>query len=218
VNVYCRFNTTNEDSVKGNCVSGQVYADVSMDTSTFEDEGTHWATRRHITEDSRPQRNCYHTPDLTQIDWCLTFTWMIQACGLDQGVGEIKQLSTVPILAPTEISAGTDTHTHTHTHTYIYIYIYRMFSLKVDRILIWVIYLLRFKTCYITQLNYIYSKCWKWCPFISMHLSTRFTMFLATFLSVLLFFNHFRNSNFYWRLPSKFFKKTLYTVGVRHRF
>jgi len=37
---------------------------------------------------------------------------------------------------------------------------------------------------YITQLTCIYSKCWKWCPFISMHLSTRFTMFLTTFLSV----------------------------------
>ena len=67
----------------------------------------------------------------------------------------------------------------------------QVFNLKVDRILIWVIYLPRFKTCYITQLTCIYSKCWKWCPFISMHLSTRFTTFLATFLSVLSFFNHF---------------------------
>ena len=92
------------------------------------------------------------------------------------------------------------------------------FNLKVDRILIWVIYLLRFITCYITQLTCIYSKCWKWCPFISVHLATRFTMFLATFLSVLSFFNHFRKSTFYWRLPSKFFKATLSTVGVRHRF
>jgi hypothetical protein len=64
---------------------------------------------------------------------------------------------------------------------------YRKFNLKVDRILIWVIYLLRFTTCYITQLSCIYSNCWKWSPFISMHLSTRFTMFLATFLSVLSF-------------------------------
>ena len=31
-------------------------------------------------------------------------------------------------------------------------------------------------------------------------------------------FNHFRNSTFHWRLPSKFFKKTLSTVDVRHRF
>jgi len=82
---------------------------------------------------------------------------------------------------------------------YIYIYIY--------------IYI----TCYITQLTSIYSKCWKWYPFISIHLSTRFTMFLATFLSVLSFFNHFRNSTFYWRLPSKFFKETLSTLRVRHR-
>jgi len=96
--------------------------------------------------------------------------------------------------------------------------IYRVFNLKVNHILIWAIYLLRFTTCYITQLTCIYSKCWKWCPFISMHLSTRFTMFLATFLSVLSFFNHFRNSTFYWRLPSKFFKEPLPTVGVRHRF
>ena len=102
--------------------------------------------------------------------------------------------------------------------------IYRMFNLKVDRNLIWVIYLLRFTTCYIAQLTCIYSKFWKWCPFISMHLSTCFTMFLAIFLSVLSFtssvefFNHFRNSTFYWRLPSKFFKETLSTVGVRHRF
>jgi len=99
-----------------------------------------------------------------------------------------------------------------------YIYIYRVFNLKVDCIFLWVIYLLRFITCYVTQLTCIYSKCWKWCPFISMHLSTRFTMFLATFLIVLSFFNHFRNSTFYWRLPSKFFEETLHTVGVRHRF
>ena len=96
--------------------------------------------------------------------------------------------------------------------------IYRVFNLKVDHIFIWVIYLLRFTICYITQLTCIYSRCWKWCPFISVHLSTRFTMFLATFLSILSFFNHLRNSTFYWRLPSKFFKETLCTVGVRHRF
>jgi hypothetical protein len=66
-----------------------------------------------------------------------------------------------------------------------------------------------FTTCYITQLTWIYSKCWKWYPFISMHLSTRFTMFLL---------NHFRNSTFYWRLPSKIFNKTLSTVDVRHCF
>ena len=60
-------------------------------------------------------------------------------------------------------------------------------QLKGGPILIWVIYLLRFTTCYITQLTCIYSKCWKWCPLISMYLSTRFTMFLATFLSVLSF-------------------------------
>jgi len=63
------------------------------------------------------------------------------------------------------------------------LHIYRVFNLKVDRIFIWVIYLLRFTTCYITQLTCVYSKCWKWCPFISMHLSTRFTVFFATFLS-----------------------------------
>ena len=91
-------------------------------------------------------------------------------------------------------------------------------KLKSGPILIWVIYLLRFTTCYITQLTCIYSKCWKWCPLILMHLSTRFTMFLATFLSVLSFFNHFSNSTFYWRLPSKFFIETLSTVGIRHRF
>ena len=95
--------------------------------------------------------------------------------------------------------------------------VYTGVQLKSGPILIWLIYLLRF-TCYITQLTCIYSKCWKWCPFISMHLSTRFTMFLATFHSVLSFFNHFRNNTFYWRLPSKFFKETLSTVGVRHFF
>jgi len=87
--------------------------------------------------------------------------------------------------------------------------LYRVFNLKVDRILIWVIYLLRFTTYHITELTCIYSKCWKWCPFISMHLSTRFTMFLATFLSVLLFFNHFRNSTFYW--PSVFPRNFVYS-------
>ena len=65
--------------------------------------------------------------------------------------------------------------------------IIQVFNFKVDRILIWVIYLLRFTTCYITQLTCIYSKCWKWCKFISVHLSTHFTMFLANFLSVLSF-------------------------------
>jgi hypothetical protein len=54
-------------------------------------------------------------------------------------------------------------------------------------------------TTHITQLTWIYSKCWKWCPFISVHLSIRFTMFLL---------NHFRNSTFYWRLPSKLSNKT----------
>jgi len=96
--------------------------------------------------------------------------------------------------------------------------LYRVFNVKVDRILIWVIYLLRFTRCYITQLTCVYSMCWKWCRLISLHLSTRFTMFLTTFLSVLYFFNHFCNNTFYWRLPSKFFKGTLSTVGVRHRF
>jgi len=88
---------------------------------------------------------------------------------------------------------------------------YRMFNLKGDRILTRVIYLLRFTTCYITQPTCIYSKCWKWCPFISMHLSTRFTMFLSTFLTVLSFFNHFRNSTFYWRLTSIFQRNFVYS-------
>jgi hypothetical protein len=86
----------------------------------------------------------------------------------------------------------------------------------MDRILMWVIYLPRFTICYITQLTCIYSWCWKWCSFISVHLLTSFTMFLTTFLSVLSYFNHFHNNTFYWRLPSKFFKETLSTVGVRH--
>jgi len=60
-------------------------------------------------------------------------------------------------------------------------------QLKSGPILMWVIYLLRFTTCYITQLTCVYSKCWKWCPFVSVRLSTRFAMFLATFLSGLLF-------------------------------
>ena len=64
---------------------------------------------------------------------------------------------------------------------------YRVFNLKVDCFLIWVIYLLRFTTCYITHLTCIYSKCWKLYPFISMHLLTRFTMILATFFSVVSF-------------------------------
>ena len=65
--------------------------------------------------------------------------------------------------------------------------LYTVFNLKLDRILILVIYLLRFTTFYITQVTSIYNKCWKWCPFISMHLSTRFITFLATFLRVLSF-------------------------------
>ena len=99
---------------------------------------------------------------------------------------------------------------------------YREFNLKVDRILIWVIYLLRF-TCYITQLIFIYSKCWKWCPFISVHLSTRFTMFLATFASVLSFTSSMaRVIIFVIALCTgacllNFSKKTLSTVVVRHR-
>jgi len=101
---------------------------------------------------------------------------------------------------------------------------YWVFNIKVDHILIWVIYLLRFTTCYITQLSCIYSKCWKWCPFISLHLSKRFTMFLATFLSVLSFTSSMARVIFIFYcfrfrgLLSKFFKETLSTVGVRHRF
>jgi len=49
----------------------------------------------------------------------------------------------------------------TSDNTRITATIYRMFNLKLDRILIRVIYLLRFTTCYITQQTYIYSKCWK---------------------------------------------------------
>jgi len=89
-------------------------------------------------------------------------------------------------------------------------------NLKVDRILIWVIYLLRFTTCYITQLTCIYTKCWKWCPFISMHLSTCFTMFLATFLSILLFTYSMARVIFIFKILN--FSKKLSTVGVRHRF
>jgi hypothetical protein len=77
---------------------------------------------------------------------------------------------------------------------------YRLFNLKVDRILIRVIYLLRFAACYITQLTCIYSKCWKWCPFISVHLSTRFTMFLTTFLSVLLFTSSMAQIIFFFKI------------------
>jgi hypothetical protein len=88
----------------------------------------------------------------------------------------------------------------------LYLYILDV-QLKSGPNLIWVIYLLRFTTCYITQLICIYSKCWKWCPFISMHLSTRFIMFLATFLSGLSFFNYFRNSTFHWRMLLKYSKK-----------
>jgi len=125
--------------------------------------------------------------------------------------------------------------------------LYRVFNLKVDRILtlilltwsiwwapnntsrwqmrfnsalkglIWVIYLLRFTTCYITQLTCIYSKCWKWCPFISVHLSTRFIMFLATFLSVLSFTSSMARVIFIFK-TLKFLKETLSTVSVRHRF
>jgi hypothetical protein len=38
---------------------------------------------------------------------------------------------------------------------------YRVFNLKVESILMRVIYLLRFTTYYIIQLTFIYSKCWK---------------------------------------------------------
>jgi hypothetical protein len=43
-------------------------------------------------------------------------------------------------------------------------------QLKTGPILISVIYLIRFATCYIKQLACIYSKCWKLCQFISVHL------------------------------------------------
>ena len=99
-------------------------------------------------------------------------------------------------------------HTHTHTHSV---------QLKSGSILIRVIYLLRFTTCYITQLNCIYIKCWKWCPFISLHLSTRFTMFLTTFLSVLSFTVLMARVIFIFKILN-FFKETLSTVGVRRRF
>jgi hypothetical protein len=59
-----------------------------------------------------------------------------------------------------------------------------------------------------------------------MHLSLVLTLISADHDScpkVKLFheiFNHFRNSTFYWRLPSTgtFFKETLSTVGARLRF
>ena len=56
---------------------------------------------------------------------------------------------------------------------------------------------------------------------MSIHFNALIDMFHhvpQTFLSVLSFFNHFRNSTFYWRLPSKFFKETLSTVGARNHF
>jgi hypothetical protein len=63
--------------------------------------------------------------------------------------------------------------------------LYRVFNLKVDRTLTWVIYLLRFTTCYITQLTCIYNKCWKWCTLIQCtyrHVSPCFSqLFLAFF-------------------------------------
>jgi len=39
-----------------------------------------------------------------------------------------------------------------------------------------------------------------------------------TFSQLFLFLINFAIALFYWRLPSKFFKETLSTVGVRHRF
>ena len=39
--------------------------------------------------------------------------------------------------------------------------LYTVFNIKLDRILILVIYLLRFTTFYITQVTSIYNKCWK---------------------------------------------------------
>ena len=53
--------------------------------------------------------------------------------------------------------------------------------LKNGPILIRVIYLLRFTTCYITQLTCIYSKCWKWCPSISMYLPLVLTLTSADY-------------------------------------
>jgi hypothetical protein len=56
-------------------------------------------------------------------------------------------------------------------------------QLKSGPILIWVIYLLRFTTCYITKLTCIYSKCWKWCQIISMHLFLVLTLTSAHYNS-----------------------------------
>jgi len=108
---------------------------------------------------------------------------------LEVRVSEIWEHSRTPRnhRAPRQVRYSVDAFQFTSGPTRLTASKYRMFNLKVDRISIWVIYLLRFTTCYITQLTCIYSKCWKWCLFISMHLSTRFTMFLATFLSVLSF-------------------------------
>jgi hypothetical protein len=55
------------------------------------------------------------------------------------------------------------------------------------------------------------------CPFISMHLSTRFTCSSQLFFFTE-FLNHFRNSTFYWRLPSKFFKKNFVSSGRKTLF
>jgi hypothetical protein len=94
--------------------------------------------------------------------------------------------------------------------------LYSVFNLKVDCILIWVIYLLGFTTCYITQLTCIYSKCWKWCPFISMHISTCFTMFLATFLSVLSFTFSMARVIFIFKILN--FSKKLFYSGRKTLF
>ena len=109
-------------------------------------------------------------------------------CNIFIGVRIIKEMpgsvaSGIPVPTAIELPLGGSIVPTSQARVATYI---QNVQLKSGPILIWVIYLLRF-TCYITQLTRIYSKCWKWCPFISMHLSTRFNMFLATFLNVLSF-------------------------------
>ena len=78
-------------------------------------------------------------------------------------------------------------------------------------------YLLRFTTCCITQLTSIYSKCWKWCTFISMHLSTRFHHVPRNFSYHSFIYFVDGASNIYFQ-NSKFFKETFVYSGRKTSF
>ena len=95
---------------------------------------------------------------------------------------------------------------------------YRVFNLKVDRIF-------NMSNLFTKIYNMLYYTTNLYLQQVLEIMSIHFNALIDTFHHVprnfyyhSFIFNHFRNSAFYWHLPSKFFKETLCTVDIRHCF